>query len=161
MHHLCKRYGTQTALDDVSFTIEKGHVYGLLGPNGAGKSTTMNILTGCLAATSGEVKSGGNDIFEDSRKAKKLIGYLPENSPLYQDMTVREYLLFVAEAREVPKAERGKQTDRVMAQTGTADVAERLIRHLSKGYRQRVGIAQALLGNPYRQLPAETAGTRW
>ena len=105
VHHLCKHYGNQKAVDDISFTIEKGHVYGLLGSNGAGKSTTMNILTGCLAASSGDVKIGGFDIFEEPGKAKKRIGYLPENPPLYQEMTVREYLSFVAEAREVPKEE--------------------------------------------------------
>ena len=148
VHHLCKHYGNQKAVDDISFTIEKGHVYGLLGPKGAGKSTTMNILTGCLAASSGDVKIGGFDIFEDPGKAKKRIGYLPENPPLYQEMTVREYLSFVAEAKEVPKEERNMQLEHVMEETCITDVAGRMIRHLSKGYRQRVGIAQALLGNP-------------
>ncbi|MGN0719504.1 MAG: ABC transporter ATP-binding protein [Anaerovoracaceae bacterium] len=148
VHHLCKHYGNQKAVDDISFTIEKGRVYGLLGPNGAGKSTTMNILTGCLAASSGDVKIGGFDIFEEPGKAKKRIGYLPENPPLYQEMTVREYLSFVAEAKEVPKEERNMQLEHVMEETCITDVAGRMIRHLSKGYRQRAGIAQALLGNP-------------
>ena len=148
VHHLCKHYGNQNAVDDISFTIEKCHVYGLLGANGAGKSTTMNILTGCLAASSGDVKIGGFDIFEESWKAKKLIGYLPENLPLYQEMTVQEYLFFVAEAKEVKKGDRHTQVEHVMEETGITDVAGRMIRHLSKGYRQRVGIAQALLGNP-------------
>ena len=145
---LCKNYGPHKAVDDISFTIEEGHVYGLLGPNGAGKSTTMNILTGCLAATSGEVKIGGFDIFEEEKKAKKLIGYLPETPPVYQDMTVREYLEFVAEAKEVVRSQRPHQVENAMKETATADVAGRLIKHLSKGYRQRVGIAQALIGNP-------------
>lgn len=146
--HLVKRYGATNAVSDISFTIEKGHIYGFLGPNGAGKSTTMNILTGCLSATSGSVTIDGYDIFEDSREAKKRIGYLPEIPPLYPDRTPREYLRFVAEAKKVPAARRGEQIANVMAQTGVTEVADRLIRNLSKGYRQRVGIAQALLGDP-------------
>ena len=146
--HLTKRYGEHTAVSDLSFTIEKGQIYGFLGPNGAGKSTTMNIMTGCLAATAGEVKIDGYDIFEQPMQAKRRIGYLPEQPPLYPDRTPREYLEFVAEAKGVPKAERDAQIRRVMELTGVTDVADRLCKNLSKGYRQRVGIAQALLGDP-------------
>ena len=146
--HLCKRYGNHTAVSDLSFTIEKGQIYGFLGPNGAGKSTTMNIMTGCLAATSGEVKIGGYDIFEEAQEAKKLIGYLPEQPPLYLDRTPQEYLTFVARAKGIPEKEIKTQVQSVMEQTQTLDVAHRLMKNLSKGYTQRVGIAQALLGNP-------------
>ena len=146
--HLTKRYGNICAVSDLSFTIEKGQIYGFLGPNGAGKSTTMNIMTGCLAATEGEIRIGGYDIFEEPEKAKRLIGYLPELPPLYLDMTPREYLTFVAKAKGVPSKQVSAQLDHVMAVTQTEDVADRLIKNLSKGYRQRVGIAQALLGNP-------------
>lgn len=146
--HLTKRYGDHTAVSDLSFTVEKGHIYGFLGPNGAGKSTTMNIMTGCLAASSGEVKIGGHDIFEEAEEAKKLIGYLPEIPPLYPDRTPKEYLTFVARAKRIPEKEIPGQLRHVMELTQTEDVANRLIRNLSKGYKQRVGIAQALLGNP-------------
>ena len=146
--HLSKRYGEHIALDDISFIIEQGHVYGFLGPNGAGKSTTMNILTGCLAASEGQVTVNGHDIFEDGRTVKRLIGYLPEQPPLYQEMTVKSYLYFVAEAKEVEKALRESQIEKAMQVTGIKTVEDRLIRNLSKGYKQRVGIAQALLGNP-------------
>ena len=146
--HLYKRYGNHTAVSDLSFTIEKGQIYGFLGPNGAGKSTTMNIMTGCLAATSGEVRIGGFDIFEEANQAKKLIGYLPEQPPLYLDRTPREYLTFVARAKGIPEKELSRQLDHVMAVTQTLDVADRLIKNLSKGYKQRVGIAQAILGDP-------------
>ena len=146
--HLTKRYGEHLAVDDLSFTIEDGQIYGFLGPNGAGKSTTMNIMTGCLAATSGDVTIDGLDIFEDAAQAKRLIGYLPEQPPLYTDSTPREYLRFVAEAKRVPASEIRGQIDRVLDITQTAGVADRLIKNLSKGYRQRVGIAQALLGSP-------------
>lgn len=146
--HLTKRYGNHTAVSDLSFTIEKGQIYGFLGPNGAGKSTTMNIMTGCLAASEGEVKIGGYDIFEQSAQAKKLIGYLPEQPPLYMDRTPREYLTFVAQAKGVAKAQCAAQVQHVMEITQLQDVADRLIKNLSKGYKQRVGIAQALLGNP-------------
>ena len=146
--NLTKRYGEICAVSDLSFTIEKGQIYGFLGPNGAGKSTTMNIMTGCLAATSGEVKIGGFDIFEEADQAKKLIGYLPEQPPLYMDRTPREYLTFVAQAKKVPAKEIAADVARVLKVTQTTDVADRLIKHLSKGYKQRVGIAQALLGNP-------------
>jgi ABC-2 type transport system ATP-binding protein len=146
--HLTKRYGNLCAVSDLSFTIEKGQIYGFLGPNGAGKSTTMNIMTGCLAATSGEVKIGGYDIFEESAEAKKLIGYLPEQPPLYLDRTPREYLTFVARAKKIPEKQIPQQIQRVLNVTQTQDVADRLIKNLSKGYKQRVGIAQALLGDP-------------
>ena len=146
--HLTKRYGNHTAVRDLSFTIENGRIYGFLGPNGAGKSTTMNIITGCLAATSGQVRIGGHDIFEEPNEAKRLIGYLPELPPLYLDMTPEEYLYFVASAKGIAKSEIPQQLRHVMEVTRIADVSQRLIKHLSKGYRQRVGIAQALLGNP-------------
>lgn len=144
--HLTKRYGSHLALDDLSFTIPEGQIYGLLGPNGAGKSTTMNILTGCLAATSGQVRIDGVDIFEDPMAAKKHLGYLPELPPLYMDRTPEEYLRFVARAKGVGDVP--GELERVMALTQITDVKDRLIRNLSKGYRQRVGIAQAILGDP-------------
>lgn len=139
--HLTKRYGGHTAVSDLSFTIEKGRIYGFLGPNGAGKSTTMNIMTGCLAATSGDVKIDGFDIFESPMEAKRRIGYLPEQPPLYMDRTPREYLTFVARAKGIPEKQIRQQVERVLEVTQTADVADRLIAHLSKGYKQRVGIA--------------------
>ncbi len=146
--HLTKRYGQHVAVDDISFTIEPGKIYGFLGPNGAGKSTTMNIMTGCLAATAGSVKIDGHDIFEEPLEAKRRLGYLPEQPPVYADMTVRDYLHFVAEVRRIPPRERKDRIAAAMARTGVADVSERLIRNLSKGYRQRVGLAQAILGDP-------------
>ena len=146
--NLTKKYGNHTAIDDLTFTINKGNVYGFLGPNGAGKSTTMNIITGCLAASSGQVTIGGFDIFEDAVKAKKLIGYLPEIPPLYPDMRVVDYLKFVAEVKGVPKGEMMEKLFDIMEKTQITDVAGRLIKNLSKGYRQRVGIAQALIGEP-------------
>ena len=146
--HLCRKYGEHRAVDDLSFTIENGYVYGFLGPNGAGKSTTMNLITGCLAATSGQILIDGYDIFEDAQEAKKRIGYLPEIPPLYQDMTVREFLNFVAKAKGVPKQALGEQLFSVVSLAGLEEVEERLIKNLSKGYKQRVGIAQALLANP-------------
>lgn len=146
--HLCRKYGEHRAVDDLSFTIENGYVYGFLGPNGAGKSTTMNMITGCLAATSGQILIDGYDIFEDAQEAKKRIGYLPEIPPLYQDMTVREFLNFVAKAKGVPKQALGEQLFSVVSLAGLEEVEERLIKNLSKGYKQRVGIAQALLANP-------------
>ena len=146
--HLVKNYGSHQAVKNISFHVEKGQVVGLLGPNGAGKSTTMNILTGYLSATDGDVKIGDYDILDEPLKAKKLIGYLPEVPPLYTDMTVSEYLNFVSKLKKVGKEERKKEVKRVMGATGILDVAERLIKNLSKGYRQRVGLAQALIGNP-------------
>ena len=146
--HLTKRYGAHTAVEDLNFTVDSGAVYGFLGPNGAGKSTTMNILTGCLAASEGQVTIDGYDIFEQPVQAKRRVGYLPEQPPLYMGMTAREYLTFVARAKGVKAAELEHQLEHAIAVTGIADVADRLIRNLSKGYRQRVGIAQALLGDP-------------
>ena len=146
--NLTKRYGDHLAVSNLSFTIEEGHIYGFLGPNGAGKSTTMNIMTGCLAATDGQVLIGGYDIYEEPMKAKKLIGYLPELPPLYLEQTPREYLYFVASAKGLKKADREAEIEKVIAETHIEEVADRLIRQLSKGYRQRVGIAQALIGNP-------------
>ena len=148
VRHLTKRYGDTLAVDDLNFTIEKGRIYGFLGPNGAGKSTTMNIITGYLASTDGSVTINGHDILEDAEAAKKNIGYLPELPPLYFDMTVKEYLAFAAELKKIPKAERKNQISRVSATTKLDAVQNRLIKNLSKGYRQRVGLAQALLGSP-------------
>lgn len=146
--NLTKIYGNHTAVSNLSFHIEKGQIYGFLGPNGAGKSTTMNIMTGCLAATSGDVKIGGYDIFEQGEMAKKLIGYLPEQPPLYLDRTPKEYLTFVARAKGVHKTKIADQVSNAMEVTQITDVKDRLCKNLSKGYKQRVGIAQALLGNP-------------
>ena len=148
VEHLSKKYGDVLAVDDLSFTIEDGHIYGFLGPNGAGKSTTLNIITGCLAATSGDIKIDGHDIYEEEKAAKRLIGYLPEIPPLYVDQTPREYLKFVAEAKGVLKSQIQEEIDRVVEETHIEEMQNRLIKHLSKGYRQRVGIAQALIGNP-------------
>ena len=148
VRNLTKVYGKKKAVDDLSFTIEDGEIFGFLGPNGAGKSTTMNIITGCLSATEGTVVIDGNDIFEEAYKAKKNVGYLPEQPPLYMDMTVEEYLRFVAEAKKVKKDKLPEEVDRVMEKTSILDVHNRLIKTLSKGYKQRVGIAQALIGNP-------------
>ena len=148
VRNLTKVYGKKKAVDDLSFTIEDGEIFGFLGPNGAGKSTTMNIITGCLSATEGTVVIDGNDIFEEAYKAKKNVGYLPEQPPLYMDMTVEEYLRFVAEAKKVKKDKLPEEVDRVMKKSSILDVHNRLIKTLSKGYKQRVGIAQALIGNP-------------
>ena len=148
IRNLVKYYGDIKAVNDVSFTVNKGEILGFLGPNGAGKTTTMNILTGFLSATSGTVTINGFDILEDPQQAKRCIGYLPENPPLYLDMTVIEYLKFVAELKGVVREERIKQLAEIMKLVRIADVANRLIKNLSKGYRQRVGIAQALVGNP-------------
>ncbi|MDD6207880.1 MAG: ATP-binding cassette domain-containing protein [Clostridiales bacterium] len=145
---LVKRYGNHTAVDHLSFTVEDGQILGFLGPNGAGKSTTMNIITGYLGATEGKVLINGIDIAEEPLKGKKEIGYLPEIPPLYNDMRVKEYLMFVAELKSVPKKERRKMIEEVMDQTALTDMQNRLIRHLSKGYRQRVGLAGALIGYP-------------
>lgn len=146
--NLVKRYGTNTALHGVSFTFEEGRVYGFLGPNGAGKSTTMNIITGCLAPDEGEVIINGYDIFDDAIAAKRCIGYLPEQPPVYPDMTVLEYLVYVGEAKGLRRTELAENVDEALKKTGLSDVQGRLIGNLSKGYRQRVGIAQAILGNP-------------
>ena len=146
--HLTKKYGSRLAVDDISFTVEDGVIYGLLGPNGAGKSTIMNILTGYLAATEGQVTVAGHPLPEEADAAKACVGYLPEQPPLYPEMTVAEYLDFAAELKGVKKADRPAQVQSAARRTGLEDVLPRLIRSLSKGYRQRVGIAQALLGSP-------------
>lgn len=148
VEHLTKRYGDFTAVDDLSFEIEEGHVYGFLGPNGAGKSTTMNIMTGCLSATEGHVTIDGYDIFDEPDKAKRLMGYLPEQPPFYLNETPMEYLKFVGEAKGLRGRELADQIEAVISQTRLETVKNRLISKLSKGYKQRVGIAQALLGNP-------------
>jgi ABC-2 type transport system ATP-binding protein len=148
VRNLCKQYGNHIAVDDLSFSISKGGIYGFLGPNGAGKSTTMNIMTGCLAATSGEVIIGGYDILENPEEAKRGIGYLPEQPPLYIEMTPAEYLHFVGEVKGLKKSELDAQVNTAMEKTGVTEMQDRLIKNLSKGYRQRVGIAQAILGDP-------------
>ena len=147
INHLVKNYGSKFAVDDVSFKVGEGEIVGFLGPNGAGKSTTMNILTGYLSSTSGEAKVGGIDILENPDEAKTLIGFLPEQPPLYVDMTVNEYLNFVYEIKSC-RLNREKHLEEIRKVTKIDDVKNRLIRNLSKGYRQRVGIAQALVGNP-------------
>ena len=146
--NLVKKYGNHTAVDHLNFTIEEGHVYGFLGPNGAGKSTTMNIMTGYLGATEGEVLINGHDILKEPEEAKKQIGYLPELPPLYMEMTVHEYLEFVAELKGIAKNKREESINEVEKMVKIWEVENRLIRNLSKGYRQRVGLAQAVLGFP-------------
>ena len=146
--HLTKKYGHRLAVEDVSFAVADGGICGLLGPNGAGKSTIMNILTGYLSATSGQVTVAGHPLPEEADAAKKCVGYLPEQPPLYPEMTVQEYLDFAAELKGVKKAERKEQVRSAARRTGLEKVLPRRIRSLSKGYRQRVGIAQALLGSP-------------
>ena len=146
--NLVKKYGDHLAVNDLSFTIEPGKIYGFLGPNGAGKSTTMNIITGYLAATEGQVLINGHDITEEPEEAKKCIGYLPEIPPLYMDMTPKEYLEFAADLKGIPKAKRKESIDQVVKMAGIEDVFLRLIKNLSKGYKQRVGLAQAILGFP-------------
>lgn len=145
---LVKRYSKNIAVDHLNFHVQKGQIYGFLGPNGAGKSTTMNMMTGYLAPTEGQILINGYDVAEEPMEARKCIGYLPEIPPLYPDMTVLEYLRFAAELKQVPKNERSTEIERVMDETRIKDMENRLIRHLSKGYKQRVGLAQALLGDP-------------
>lgn len=146
--NLVKRYGDHVAVDHLSFHVEPGKIYGFLGPNGAGKSTTMNIMTGYIAPSEGSVKINGYDIIKDAEAAKACIGYLPEVPPLYMEMTVKEYLHFAAELKKIPKKKREEQITEAMALTMTSGVEGRLIKNLSKGYRQRVGLAQAILGEP-------------
>lgn len=148
VRNLTKRYGDNVAVNNLNFTVENGKIYGFLGPNGAGKSTTMNIMTGYLASTEGEVLINGHDILEEPEAAKKSIGYLPEIPPLYLEMTIYEYLCVAADLKKVPKAERKKQIAEIMDLVKITSMSGRLIKHLSKGYRQRVGLAQALLGFP-------------
>ena len=145
---LVKKYGDHIAVDHLNFTVEKGQILGFLGPNGAGKSTTMNMLTGYISATEGTILVNGYDMLEEPELAKKSIGYLPEQPPVYPDMTVTEYLRFVTELKKVPRKAREEEVERVIEKTGLGEMRGRLIKHLSKGYRQRVGIAQALVGNP-------------
>ena len=146
--NLVKKYGDHTAVDHLSFQIEKGKIYGFLGPNGAGKSTTMNMITGYIASTEGKVMIDGHDILEEPEAAKKCIGYLPEMPPLYFDMTVLEYMKFAADLKKIPKNQKDKQIKEVMDMVKITDMKDRLIKNLSKGYRQRVGLAQAILGYP-------------
>ena len=146
--NLVKRYGDHTAVDHLSFHIEKGKIYGFLGPNGAGKSTTMNMITGYIASTEGKVVIDGHDILEEPEEAKKCIGYLPEQPPLYFDMTVLEYMKFAADLKKIPRKERESMIEEVMDMVKITDMKNRLIKNLSKGYRQRVGLAQAILGYP-------------
>ncbi len=146
--HLTKRYGPLTAVDDISFRVEKGEIVGFLGPNGAGKTTTMRILTGFLPATEGSTRVAGYDIFEEPLEVKRRIGYLPEHPPVYRDMRVRVYLDFAAKIKGVSKRDRGERIADVMDRCGIADRANQLIGHLSKGYQQRVGVAQAIVHNP-------------
>ena len=148
INNLVKRYGDKNAVKGISFTVNDGEVLGFLGPNGAGKTTTMNIITGYLSSTSGTVKVNGHDILEEPELAKKEIGYLPENPPLYNDMTVKEYLSFICDLKVVEKARRKNMLDNIVSMVKISDVYDRLIGNLSKGYKQRVGIAQALVGNP-------------
>jgi len=146
--NLVKHYGDKKAVNGISFTVQDDEVLGFLGPNGAGKSTTMNIITGYLSSTSGTVKVNGHDILEEPELAKRDIGYLPELPPLYLDMTVLEYLNFICDLKQVKRSERKEQLAKIISMVKIVDVADRLIGNLSKGYKQRVGIAQALVGNP-------------
>lgn len=146
--NLVKKYGSHLAVDNLSFTVEQGQIYGFLGPNGAGKSTTMNIMTGYIGATAGEVLINGHDILKEPELAKQSIGYLPEIPPLYTDMTVTEYLKFVAELKKIPKKEITNAVAEVIEMVQLEDVKLRLIKNLSKGYKQRVGLAQAIIGFP-------------
>ncbi|NQT59407.1 MAG: ATP-binding cassette domain-containing protein [Bacteroidetes bacterium] len=148
VEHLTKKFGRIVAVDDISFKIEKGEIIGFLGPNGAGKSTTMNILTGCLSASEGKAMINGINILDEPSKVKKMIGYLPEQPPLYGEMTSKEFLRTVCDLKSIPGAERKNEIARVMEKVGITDVSGRLIRNLSKGYRQRVGLAQAMIGKP-------------
>ncbi|MCR5086982.1 MAG: ABC transporter ATP-binding protein [Lachnospiraceae bacterium] len=148
VEHLVKQYGEFRAVDDLSFTVEKGEILGFLGPNGAGKSTTMNMITGYNSATEGDVTINGFNIYDEPEKAKRCIGYLPEIPPVYPDMRVKEYLRFCTELKEIPKKQRAAEVDRVMELLHVTHMQNKLIKHLSKGYRQRVGLAQALVGNP-------------
>ena len=148
VQHLTKRYGPVTAVDDISFSVQRGEILGFLGPNGAGKTTTMRVLTGYMPPTDGKAVVAGYDVFEQPIEAKRRTGYLPETPPLYPDMTVRDYLSFVARIKGVPRAERTARINEMMEKTRIADVADRHCGKLSKGYRQRVGLAQALMHNP-------------
>ena len=161
VQHLTKRYGRVTAVEDVSFRVERGEILGFLGPNGAGKSTTMRVLTGYMPATEGKAIVAGYDVFDSPVEAKRRTGYLPETPPLYPDMSVRDYLTFVSKIKGVPSNERKERINTIMERTRIADMAGRLCGRLSKGYRQRVGLAQALIHNPdVLILDEPTAGLR-
>lgn len=146
--NVTKKYGKAVAVDNISFTIREGEIVGLLGPNGAGKSTTMNMLTGFIEQTSGEIIIDGYDILKKPQKAKKLIGYMPEGVPLYTDLTVKEFVTYMAEIKNVNKKEKKEKVQKIIEQTGIKDVEEKLIRNLSRGYKQRVSMAGALVGEP-------------
>jgi ABC-2 type transport system ATP-binding protein len=159
VQNLTKEYGQIKAINNLNFKVEKGEILGLLGPNGAGKSTTMNIITGYIPSSEGTVKVGGYDIMEEPREVKKRIGYLPEQPPLYYDLTIQEYLNFVADLKMVEKSKKVKQITDIMELVGIGDHRGRLIKNLSKGYKQRVGIAQALVGNPDVLILDEPTGS--
>lgn len=148
VEHLFKKYGDLTAVKDLSFSVEKGQIWGLLGPNAAGKTTTMRILTGYLPATDGKASVGGYDVFEQPNDVKKILGYLPENVPLYPEMTVRSFLHFVAEIKQIPVSKRKEAIEKAIAISSLGSVQKRLIKNISRGFRQRVGIAQALIHDP-------------
>lgn len=148
LNNVTKVYGTRKAVDNISFSVDKGEILGFLGPNGAGKSTTMKMITGYMPPTSGSIKIAGYDIFEQSLEAKKHLGYLPEVPPLYTDMTVDSYLYFICELKGVPVNQRKSKIEEVVEEIGLTEVKKRLIRNLSKGYKQRVGLAQAIIGDP-------------
>ncbi len=148
VENVTKKYGQRLAVDQLNFKVDKGEILGFLGPNGAGKSTTMNIITGYLSATEGRVKVGGADILEEPEAVKRQIGYMPEQPPLYFDMTVQEYLGFVCNIKGVSRAARKDNMDKALRMLALQDVSKRLIKNLSKGYKQRVGVAQALIGSP-------------
>jgi ABC-2 type transport system ATP-binding protein len=145
---LTKKYGDVMAIENVSFRVNRGEIVGFLGPNGAGKTTTMRIITGFLPATNGKVSVSGYDVFKESMKAKRKIGYLPEHPPLYTDMSVEAFLRFVAKIKGVPRSQRSNAINRVMGRCGIADVNNTIIGKLSKGYKQRVGLAQAMVNDP-------------
>jgi ABC-2 type transport system ATP-binding protein len=148
VENVTKKYGQRVAVDQLTFTVDRGEILGFLGPNGAGKSTTMNIITGYLSATEGRVRLDGHDILEEPQEVKRMIGYMPEQPPLYPDMTVRDFLSFVCDIKGVPRARRAENIERSLHLAQVSDVAGRLVKNLSKGYKQRVGIAQAIIGSP-------------
>lgn len=148
VEHLFKKYGDLLAVKDLSFSVKKGHIWGLLGPNAAGKSTTMRILTGYLPATEGKASVAGYDVFEKPNEVKKIIGYLPENVPLYPEMTVQSFLNFVAEIKQIPATKRKEAVEKSISISSLEPVRKRLIKNISRGYKQRVGIAQALIHDP-------------
>ncbi len=146
--NITKKYGSFTAVDNISFKIEEGEIIGLLGPNGAGKSTTMNMITGYIEPTEGEIKVEGYDISKKPKKAKAQIGYMPEGVPLYSDLTVKEFVTYMAELKKVDRKTRKEKVEKIIEQTGLKDVEKKLTRNLSRGYKQRVSMAGALVGEP-------------